>query len=331
MSKKIFVSIIINNYNYGRFLSKSIDSAIDQTVDKEIIVVDDGSTDNSQEIIRGYKNQVIPVIKENGGQASAFNAGFKISRGGIILFLDADDYLLPHALEEIVEAWEPSLAKVHYRLKVIDVNGHVLGIYPPSYTRLSGKDTLEILLRKSSYITSVTSGNAFNRLALEKVFPIPEIQFRIAADGYLNTLIPLYGQVKPIDKSLGVYRIHGENLWACTGNNSQLDRIYKMVIHDIKRYHFLIRESRKLGYHVNEKALLYDYRYVRLKLVHLRFNSDKYPTDVCSRLVLTFVGIKNLLDFPSETTLLGKIIISAKFILLGLLPLSIVKMLLNKL
>ena len=90
------VSIIINNYNYGRFLGKAIDSALKQTYAyTEIVVVDDGSTDNSRKVIASYGNQIIPVFKQNGGQGSAFNAGFKICNGDAICFLDSDDFFIP--------------------------------------------------------------------------------------------------------------------------------------------------------------------------------------------------------------------------------------------
>jgi glycosyltransferase involved in cell wall biosynthesis len=67
------VSVIINNYNYGRFLGEAIDSVLNQTYQRtETIVVDDGSTDNSREIIAGYGDRIIPVLKANGGQNSGF-------------------------------------------------------------------------------------------------------------------------------------------------------------------------------------------------------------------------------------------------------------------
>jgi len=82
MVNQPLVSIIINNYNYARFLRDAIDSALNQTYDRtETIVVDDGSTDNSREIIAGYGDRIIPVLKENGGQNSAFDAGFAASAG----------------------------------------------------------------------------------------------------------------------------------------------------------------------------------------------------------------------------------------------------------
>ena len=72
------VSIVIINYNYGQFLREAIDSALRQTYPHtEIIVVDDGSTDNSREIIASYGSKVLPVLKKNGGQRSALNAGLR--------------------------------------------------------------------------------------------------------------------------------------------------------------------------------------------------------------------------------------------------------------
>ncbi|MEW5858968.1 MAG: glycosyltransferase, partial [Cyanobacteriota bacterium] len=62
MKEKPFVSVIINNYNYGRFISEAIDSVLNQTYPHiEVIVVDDGSTDNSREVIASYQDKIIPV------------------------------------------------------------------------------------------------------------------------------------------------------------------------------------------------------------------------------------------------------------------------------
>lgn len=107
MQDNPLVSIIINNYNYGRFLSEAIDSVRNQTYPHiELIVVDDGSTDNSREIIASYKQQIIPVLKDNGGQASAFNAGFMASKGEIICILDSDDLFVPEKVAEIVNVFK---------------------------------------------------------------------------------------------------------------------------------------------------------------------------------------------------------------------------------
>src|SRR5260370_8339525 len=109
-------SVIVNNYNYERFLREAIDSALDQTYrNTEVIVVHDGSTDGWREIIASYGDRIIPVLKENGGQNSALNAGFSLSRGDVILFLDSDDVLFPTAVRTAIEAFsQPDVVKVHW-------------------------------------------------------------------------------------------------------------------------------------------------------------------------------------------------------------------------
>src|SRR6187397_1867515 len=105
MNANPLVSIIINNYNYSDYVAVAIESGIHQSYPfTEVIVVDDGSTDQSREIILQYKHESIPLFKENGGQASAMNTGFKFSKADVIIFLDADDYLLPKAMKKPVGA-----------------------------------------------------------------------------------------------------------------------------------------------------------------------------------------------------------------------------------
>ena len=99
------VSILVSNYNYGDFVAESIESALAQTYTNcEIIVVDDGSTDSSRDTINQFAGRIVPVFKSNGGQASAFNAGFARARGNIICFLDSDDLFLPTKVEQVVYA-----------------------------------------------------------------------------------------------------------------------------------------------------------------------------------------------------------------------------------
>lgn len=332
MNKNRFVSIIINNYNYGRFLAASIESAISQTYPhKEVIVVDDGSTDDSEEIIKSYGSCIVAIFKKNGGQASAFNEGFKISKGEILIFLDSDDFLLPCALEKVIEIWQPLYAKVHYRLRTVDMNEQPIGIHPSRRAKLSGDDTLTTLLSKSSYITSVTSGNAFNRLALEKIFPVPETEFKIAADGYLNTIIPLYGKVKAVDEILGVYRIHGKNLWAFSGQRNILETIKVMIEHEIKTHHFLAKEAEKSGYFVSENSLFENYKFIKLKLLFLGLNADGQQPNAGKRLTFALIGIRCLLKYSFEMSLFGMIELATKLLLLGLMPAPLVRLLHKKL
>src|SRR5262249_9450860 len=117
------VTIIINNYNYAQYLRYAIDSALAQTYSPiQVIVVDDGSIDDSRQVIQEYRDTILPVFKSNGGQGSAFNTGLRHCSGDYVIFLDADDILLPHTVEHIVEVFQsnPDTAKVEYRMEIID-------------------------------------------------------------------------------------------------------------------------------------------------------------------------------------------------------------------
>jgi len=211
MSDRDLASIIINNYNYGVFLREAVDSALNQTyLNTEVIVVDDGSTDRSREIIASYGDQIIPVLKGNGGQASAFNAGFAASRGEVVFFLDSDDILLPTAVKNATKLFRsPDLVKVHWPLWEIDKDGRKTGQMKPQGALAEG-DLREKVLREgpSTHLGPPTTGNAWARRFLERILPMPEAEYRISADSYLMELAPLFGKVKRILKPQGLYRLH---------------------------------------------------------------------------------------------------------------------------
>src|SRR5436305_907491 len=96
---RLKTSCLINNYNYAHFVGDAVDSALAQTVAfDEIIVVDDGSTDGSMELLTrryGREDRVRVIRKPNGGQLSSFNEGFLGSSGDLLFFLDADDVYQP--------------------------------------------------------------------------------------------------------------------------------------------------------------------------------------------------------------------------------------------
>src|SRR5512145_2536109 len=97
-------SIIIPTYNQARFLPEAIESAIAQTYPAvEIIVVDDGSTDETPALLKSYTNQVTTIRQENYGLAAARNAGWRAAYGDYLLFLDSDDRILPDKVERHIE------------------------------------------------------------------------------------------------------------------------------------------------------------------------------------------------------------------------------------
>jgi glycosyltransferase involved in cell wall biosynthesis len=210
------VSIIITNYNYGNFLAQAIDSALGQRYHAvEIIVVDDGSTDDSRDVINCYGKRILPIFKQNGGQGSAINAGFYQSHGDLVIFLDADDMLLPDTAQLIVDAYrkKPDAAKIMYRLEVIDAHGKPLGEVRP-YQHLpmySGALHQHVLTFPFDMVWMATSGNSFASWVLKDILPIPEKEYPILADYYLSLITPLFGPVLFLQDIGAYYRIHGSN------------------------------------------------------------------------------------------------------------------------
>jgi glycosyltransferase involved in cell wall biosynthesis len=213
----VLASIVISNYNYGRFLPFAIDSALRQTYScTEVIVVDDGSTDDSRDIIAGFANRIIPILKANGGQNSAVNAGFAASRGDIVLFLDADDILCPSAVERASRLFQdPNVVEVHWPMWDIDANGTKTGGRRPGH-RLPEGALRDLVLRDGpdAYINSPTSGNAWSRRMLEAVLPIPPLAGTMWSDAYLFGLAALFGAIGAIQEPQGSYRLHGRNQYA---------------------------------------------------------------------------------------------------------------------
>ena len=105
------ISILIDNYNYPQYVTRAVDSALAQTYKNvEVVVVDDGSTDHCPQLLKQYETRVKLVFKSNGGQASAFNAGYAVCTGDVVMLLDADDILRPDAAALVAAAWHPGLS-----------------------------------------------------------------------------------------------------------------------------------------------------------------------------------------------------------------------------
>lgn len=231
MRERRLLSIVVNNYNYGRFLREAIDSALAQSYPwTEVIVVDDGSTDDSWDVIEGYGTRVIAVRKDNGGQASAFNAGFARSRGEFVLFLDADDTLLSSAAHEAVKQLEDNRAvRVHWPLLEMDELGRRTGRIYPKKPLAEGDVSAAVLANGPiTYVNSPTSGNAWRRTFLEEVFPVRECGDKHGGDAYLFTLSPFFGPLKRINAPQGCYRVHSGNFSGHT--------ILSKVRRDVRRY-----------------------------------------------------------------------------------------------
>jgi glycosyltransferase involved in cell wall biosynthesis len=204
-------AIVITCYNYGHYVGQAIESALNQTRPAdEIIVLDDGSTDNSRNVISGYIGRIRPIFQTNRGYKEAINRGFRETSSDVVLFLDADDALHPTALEKVETAWCPGLAKVQFDLDIIDGAGRRLGRRFANFPHdIPCRDTAAAFRTSGTYRWPVTSGNAHARHFLEQVMPLTP---PVGHDGVLNTIAPLYGGVYTIGEALGLYRLHGRNM-----------------------------------------------------------------------------------------------------------------------
>ena len=273
------VSIIINNYNYDCFLKEAINSALNQTYSQtEVIVVDDGSTDNSQEIITSYGNRIIPVLKENGGQASAINAGFAIVKGNIVIFLDADDVLLPDIVQRVVAVFQDrkELVKVQYRLQIIDVLGGGGEVFPDSQYMPNG-NLQQHILKFHRYNWPPTSGNAFLTSVLYQILPMPEALYRVSVDEYLNNLIVMFGSIASLNEVGALYRVHGKNNYYQDRCLIELDRLRQILLRT-ERICIQQRDIFNTMYSVNiQKVGLWDLVSLKERVVSLKLDPLNHP------------------------------------------------------
>ena len=221
-----FVSVLIDTYNHEKFIEQAITSVLEQDFpasDWEIIVVDDGSTDRTPEIVARFEPQVRLLRKQNGGQASAFNLGIPQCRGEIIAFLDGDDWWTKDKLSEIIPVFEanPDIGGVGHGCLMVDTAGNLLTTTAPDKTyRLGVKSVADARLYAQLRCFFGTSKVAYRKSQLDRVLPIPEAAI-IEADEFLFTTIPCLADVIALEQSLFYYRLHGENNFMAGGSSEK--------------------------------------------------------------------------------------------------------------
>jgi glycosyltransferase involved in cell wall biosynthesis len=252
------ISIIITCFNYELFIRKCIDSALQQKYPNlEVIVVDDGSTDGSWQRIQEYQDRIIALRTENRGALGCSLTGFSLSKGDFVHFLDADDLLLPDALQQIATHLRPDVSKVQFMLLPIDHTGNPIGdAFPQLAASESSLSLIQSIHRRGYYNTPPTSGNVYRRDVYEN---LGDLSYERAIDGVPYLLAPFVGNVVSIDKPLGKYRIHNANLSSFSTltrerMNGYVDRFQGRLRHLVE-----LIDARGLRY---EMTLRDDYGYV---------------------------------------------------------------------
>lgn len=217
------VSVLIANYNYGRFLHDTFEGIFSQTYRHlEICICDDGSTDQSQQVIQGYADRY-PCIKyrfqKNMGMATALNSAFSLAAGGVIALLDADDVWLPNKVERVVETFKSNnqAGMVIHPNRV--VSGDLKEIYADrAPTKLASGWCGDRLMNGELIEMPPCSGLAVRREVAQRIFPLNP-GFRAQADGVFREYAALLSYIESIDSPLTLMRMHGENI-TTTGSNS---------------------------------------------------------------------------------------------------------------
>ncbi len=248
----IKIDIVVNNHNYGTYVCDAVDSARAQDHPAvNVVVVDDGSTDDSRERLRRYDGSVDLVLRDNGGQSAALNTGFARCRGDVVLFLDADDVLEPTAASRAAAALaaEPDAVRVQFRMAVIDAEGNRLGLVrPPGHQPLPSGDLRRAELAFPFDMAWVGGGNAYRTDALRQIMPIPTDEYgRWGADWYLVHLSALLGPVVGLDEVGAYYRVHGGNAFEPAAPVLDLARIRREIEYQQTTTRALTRLADELG------------------------------------------------------------------------------------
>jgi glycosyltransferase involved in cell wall biosynthesis len=271
------VSIVVTSYNYDRFVGIAIASALAQSyAATEVIVVDDGSTDRSRDIIAKFGDRIRPVFQTNGGETAATNAGFAAARGDILVFLDSDDALRANAVETIVREWRPTVVAAQWPVRPIDAAGRGYGDPFPKFRK--GRTPAQVrreMLRCGLYSCSPTSGCAYAREFLGRLLPLPTEIFRHGPDGPLNTVAPLYGEVMTIEQSLSFYRIHGGNMWA--QQELRPGDFARYITDDQEKVAYLRRHAAALGIALPADVLDRAFFHLQYRMASRKLCPERHP------------------------------------------------------
>ena len=207
-SQPVF-SIVIATYNYGRFIDQALDSALSLRFPREnieVIVVDDGSTDDTSARLASYAGRVCAIYQPNQGEIAAYRAGIQAAKGHFIAFLDADDYFYLDKLSAVMNEFNrtPGVGVVYNRFDLINEDCELLQSRRPKRIR---RGSLGALTRYRHLTGAPTSGITIET-ALLKQYPIPVESWRTNLDHFYLSILPLVTRVGYVAEPMHAYRQH---------------------------------------------------------------------------------------------------------------------------
>jgi glycosyltransferase involved in cell wall biosynthesis len=213
---KPLVTALVDTYNHERYIEQALVSVSEQGLspaELEIVVVDDGSSDKTPSIIQKFTPRVKHLRKKNGGQASAFNAGFAEAHGLIVAPLDGDDWWAKGKLVTVLKALEqhPEVSAVSHAYYEVHEKTGEMRLCGPTEAEFLNLTTREAARAAREHWHFLIMGAlTVRRRVLERVMPIPEVLV-FSADGPIATAAMTMG-VQVLPQPLSYYRFHADNL-----------------------------------------------------------------------------------------------------------------------
>ena len=271
---KPHVTVLIDTFNHERSIEQAILSVLNQTLPRsvyEVLVIDDGSTDNTPSIAQKFTPHVRYLRKENGGQASAFNAAIPEVQGSIVAFLDGDDWWASEKLRAVLDVFErnPDVAAVgHGYFEVYDDGEAHEAVVPERSCRLDLSSIDAARLADFGRTLLGTSRLAIRREILNQIGPIPE-ELVFCADTPILTLALALGGAVVLEQPLCYYRRHSGNLFAGFDDKKQACRKSQVLAFLLN---LLPRRLAEFGVPPNVISSLLESDRIELKRLQLYFD-----------------------------------------------------------
>jgi glycosyltransferase involved in cell wall biosynthesis len=326
MKNNPLLSVIIPVYNVEDYLRACLDSVMNQTYTRlEIIIVNDGSTDNSRAIVEEYaqKDARIRVIdKRNGGWSSALNAGLDSMQGDLVTFVDSDDYLQLDTYAKNIPVFEAQNDVEIVQFPFCNFGGKITGapLFKPKQCVLTGDEIFKSLLAWHNHCTiRVYTCNAWDKLYKKEIFV--ELRFGDTSfwkDGFLTIQYCKHdGNVKKVFISEdGCYYYRQAREGSITTSNplelNKLSMLYKLELYRESFNNPLITLKEKMlllntifwqqiwlfaRYNEQQKKevidILHPYKIKLTPIIRLLFDSSICKTDRLKLVGLSVLGIKN--------------------------------------
>lgn len=292
------ISIIIPIYNAGNYLRRCIDSVIDQEYSNlEIILINDGSTDNSEEIMNEYKNKYPNLIKcynkENTGVADTRNFGIEKASGEYIMFLDCDDYIDKSLFESFEQYLDDEVELIKFKLQRVNDKGKVLEIVDGAiFDKVSGQEGFNRL-----YSTDVLLDSPCVYLIKKEIFTRNNLKFMVGTEHEDFGLIPFVVILAKTMVSInfyGYYYVQSDN---SITRNEDYKKTIKKAYDALSHYDNAIKLIEKLDItkKTKENVKIYYTNAIILKAKELKEeDQDKYIEEIKNRKMVKNIKIRNI-------------------------------------